>query len=183
MWTVKILGGLAVEDSNEMDWKLVGIKVDAPGAYLKNSLTAAEKTAIWWWAYMNKAYDCRVDDLLADKDTQTWYSEQVGYATPSCENLYKESYTTWTVTTTNPNNSANANPNGTCTYDSSKHDTMRDVSAVTELDGDADGWISPQGAGLVIKSVHEKWLSLALLHYDEDELEELSADDQTIVLE
>jgi len=55
-----------------MDWKLVGIKVDSPGAALKNSLTTAEKTSIKWWAYMNKAYDCRTDALLADKDTQTW---------------------------------------------------------------------------------------------------------------
>jgi len=97
--------------------------------------------------------------------------------------LYKESYTTWTITLTDPNNAANANPNTTCVYDATKHDTIKDVSAITELDGDADGWISPAGAEKVIESVHEKWVNLALLHYDEDELEELDSATQDTVME
>lgn len=55
MWEIKILGGLAVVDSGEMDWKLVGIKADVTGASTKNSVTAAEKAAIKWWAQKNKA--------------------------------------------------------------------------------------------------------------------------------
>lgn len=43
---------------------------------------------------------------------------------------------------------------------------------MTALGGDADGWITRDGAIKVIGSVHEKWLNLALWHYDEDELED-----------
>lgn len=72
MWEIKILGGLAVVDSGEMDWKLVGIKADVTGASTKNSVTADEKAAIKWWAQKNKAYDCRVPELLEGPLTQTW---------------------------------------------------------------------------------------------------------------
>jgi inorganic pyrophosphatase len=47
---VKILGGLAVVDSGEMDWKLVGIRVDHPDAVGKTDLTTDEKLMIKWWA-------------------------------------------------------------------------------------------------------------------------------------
>lgn len=40
---------------------------------------------------MNKAYNCRIDALNADDATETWYTNQVGFAIPACADLYKES--------------------------------------------------------------------------------------------
>lgn len=91
--------------------------------------------------------------------------------------MYTDDWQTWTI--------GAEDPNSLCTYDASDEDTVYDVSAVTDLGGDADGWITRDGALLVIEDVHAKWQDLALWHYDEDELEDagLSEADTETVLE
>ena len=54
-----------------MDWKVVGIDINAQGSTI-NEVSSTVKTNLTWYLKNYKAYNCRIDDLNADKDTQTW---------------------------------------------------------------------------------------------------------------
>lgn len=46
--TVKVLGAVAVVDDGEMDWKVVGIDINANGSTI-NELSSQDKTDLRWF--------------------------------------------------------------------------------------------------------------------------------------
>ncbi|OLN86892.1 Inorganic pyrophosphatase 3 [Colletotrichum chlorophyti] len=89
---VKILGGLALADGNETDWKIIGIDVKDPLAQLVHSYQDVEKyhpgvikTFRDWWTHYKVARGGAVIDVIGD-----WY-QNVTYM----KSIIEESHNTW----------------------------------------------------------------------------------------
>ncbi|OHF01789.1 inorganic pyrophosphatase [Colletotrichum orchidophilum] len=86
---VKILGGLALADDNETDWKILGIDVKDPMAsiinYVEKYRPGTIKTFRDWWAHYKVARGDPVINIIGD-----WY-QNVTYM----QSVIEESHTTW----------------------------------------------------------------------------------------
>ncbi|KAK1710570.1 hypothetical protein CaCOL14_004511 [Colletotrichum acutatum] len=89
---VKILGGLALADGNETDWKILGIDIKDPMASVINSFEDVEKyrpgtikTFRNWWTHYKVARGDPVINIIGD-----WY-QNVTYM----QSVVEESHKTW----------------------------------------------------------------------------------------
>ncbi|KAK1637689.1 inorganic pyrophosphatase [Colletotrichum phormii] len=89
---VKILGGLALADGNETDWKILGIDVEDPTASVINSFEDVEKyrpgtikTFRDWWTHYKVTRGDPVINIIGD-----WY-QNLTYM----QHVVEESHKTW----------------------------------------------------------------------------------------